>query len=386
MQGSWFRSFKQMDEDQKSFIRLPAKGRYSLVGPPGSGKTNLLLVRAEVFAGSGEKNVLIITYTRTLAEFIRSGIKMPEHFQQSQIKTFHSWALAHIRDTLGYSPIDKEDDFDENNRLKILEALVEANERLGTKKIYSGIFVDEAQDLTAGELEALLSLSDNVCICGDERQGIYQRDGLSVADKLGLNQHRLDRHFRIGHKIARVADRLQPPDDGTKSLENSSNYDMKLYGESSAKLHPKESRDAQFTRMVELLRIQLDAYTGDSIGIFCGRTETLHELRARFNETDLSDTVSVYGVDSDARFTNGKRIHVMTLHSSKGTEFRAVHMFGIEELATPGLQRTRLSYTGVTRAKTSLNAYRSADTTVKLEHAFAEPAAFTLEDLLPDTD
>lgn len=386
MQGSWFRSFKQMDEDQKSFVRLPAKGRYSLIGPPGSGKTNLLLVRAEVFAGTGEKNVLIITYTRTLAEFIRSGIKMPEHFQESQIKTFHSWALAHIREILGYSPIDREDDFDEKSRSRILEVLVSANERLGTRKIYSGIFVDEAQDLTSGELEALLSLSDNVCICGDERQGIYQRDGLVVAAKLGLSQHRLERHFRIGHKIARVADRLQPPDDGMKSLENSSNYDMKLYGESSAKLHPKESRDAQFIRMIELLRIQLDAYAGDCIGIFCGKTDSLHELRNRFNETDLSDTVSVYGVDSDARFTNGKRIHVMTLHSSKGTEFRAVHMFGIEELATPGLQRTRLSYTGVTRAKTSLNAYRASDTTVKLEHAFAEPAAFTLEDLLPDKD
>lgn len=386
MQGSWFRSFKQMDEAQKSFVRLPAKGRYSLVGPPGSGKTNLLLVRAEVFAGTGEKNVLIITYTRTLAEFIRSGISMPEHFQQSQIKTFHSWAFAHIRDTLGYSPIDKEEDFDEKNRVKILEALIEANAKLGTKKIYSGIFVDEAQDLTAGELEALLCLSDNVCICGDERQGIYQRDGLSVAAKLGLSHHQLDRHFRIGHKIARVADRLQPPDDGTKSLEDSSNYDLKLYGESSAKLHPKESRDAQFARMLDLLRIQLDAFTGDSIGIFCGRTDTLAELRNRFDQTDLADTVTVYGVDLDARFTNGKRIHVMTLHSSKGTEFRAVHMFGIEELASPGLQRTRLSYTGVTRAKTSLNAYRSADTTVKLEHAFAEPAAFTLEDLLPDSD
>lgn len=386
MHGSWFRSLKQMDEDQKSFVRLPAKGRYSLVGPPGSGKTNLLLIRAEVFAGSGEKNVLIITYTRTLAEFIRSGIKIPEQLQQSQIKTFHSWALAHIWEILGYSPIDKEDDFDEKNRFKILEALVKANERLGTKKIYSGIFVDEAQDLTAGELEALLSLSDNVCICGDERQGIYQRDGLAVADKLGLSQHRLDRHFRIGHKIARVADRLQPPDDGTKSLENSSNYDMKLYGESSAKLHQKENRDAQFSRMVDILRIQLDAYAGDSIGVFCGKIETLHELRNKFNETDLSETVSVYGVEPDARFTNGKRIHVMTLHSSKGTEFRAVHLFGIEELATRGLQRTRLSYTGVTRAKTSLNAYRSAETTVKLEHAFAEPAAFSLEDLLPETD
>jgi superfamily I DNA/RNA helicase len=159
---------------------------------------------------------------------------------------------------------------------------------------------------------------------------------------------------------------------------------MKVFGKATAVLHPKENRDLQFARMFELLKVQLDAFAGDSIGIFCGRTETLSELRGRFDDTDLADLVAVYGVDRDASFTGGKRIHVMTLHSSKGTEFRAVHMFGVEELATGGLQRTRLSYTGVTRAKTALNAYRSSNTTVKLEHAFAEAKQFSYEDLLPD--
>lgn len=382
MHGSWFRSGKQLDEDQKKFLRLPNVGKYSLVGPPGSGKTNLLLIRAEVFAGTGEKNVLIITYTKTLANFIRSGIKMPDTFQASQVVSYHSWAYAHVRDNLGQPPFAEVETFDDSTRKTLLEAVVKTNSKLGNQKIYSGIFVDEAQDLTAAELEALLCLTDNICICGDDRQGIYFKDGLNIAEKMQLTQHRLEKHFRIAHEIAHVADRLQPPDDGSKSLEESSNYDMKEYGRGSAILHDKESRDDQFNRMMALLKIQLDAFAGDSIGIFCGKRETLTELRRRFSSTEYAGLVAVYGIDKDASFTGGKRIHVMTLHSSKGTEFRAVHMFGIEELATPGLQRTRLSYTGVTRAKTALNAYRAGPTTVKLEHAFARSRPFTFEDYL----
>ena len=138
--------------------------------------------------------------------------------------------------------------------------------------------------------------------------------------------------------------------------------------------------------MLNLIRVQVDSYPDDGIGIFCGKGETVAELQERFEETEFAGQVNFYGLDRDAQFANGNRIHVMTLHSCKGTEFRAVHMFGIEELPNSNLQRTKLSYTGITRAKTTLNAYRAGPTTVKIEHAFAKPKKFSLADLLPDTE
>ena len=103
-----------------------------------------------------------------------------------------------------------------------------------------------AQDLTADELEVLLSLSDNVAICGDARQGIYDKNGLSAVEKLALQPHTLKRHFRIGQKIAKVADRLMPPENPADSLEAMSNYDLKAQGESSAHMNPCANRDEQF--------------------------------------------------------------------------------------------------------------------------------------------
>lgn len=383
MNKNWFRSVKELDDDQKAFIKLPPHGRHSLVGPPGSGKTNLLLLRAEFLAGTGEKNVLVLTYTRALADFIRSGIGAGGLISPRQVRTYHSWAADHIFQYLGARTVKKNADFDDAARAEILSLVKEANSRLPTPKLYSAIFVDEAQDLTSDELEALLCLSDNVCICGDARQGIYQRDGLDVAKKLGLQQHVLKRHFRIGQRIARVADRLMPPEEGQNGLEATSNYNPKEQGESSAAMRTLASRDDQFEKMIELLRLQMDSFVGEAIGIFCGTKESVSDLRERFNATDLAEKVSVHGVDDDSTFLDGRPIHVLTIHAAKGTEFRAVHMFAVEELRNFPMNRRRLGFTAITRAKTSLNAYRTGETNKALENAFSEPKHFDLDDLLP---
>lgn len=383
MNRSWWRSKNELDEDQKAFIQLPAHGRYSLVGPPGSGKTNLLLLRAQFIAGMGEKNVLIVTYTKALANFIRSGIGASGLISPNQVRTYHSWASSHILENLGQRAVPKGADFDDATRPAILEMLREANAKLPTKQLFSAIFVDEAQDLTADELEVLLSLSDNVAICGDARQGIYDKNGLSAVEKLALQPHTLKRHFRIGQKIAKVADRLMPPENPADSLEAMSNYDLKAQGESSAHMNPCANRDEQFEKMLEKIEIQLDAFKDDTIGIFCGKRETLEDLRIRFNKTKLSKQVCVHGVDDDSSFSDNKPIHVLTIHASKGTEFRAVHLFAVEELASYPLNRRRLGFTAITRAKTALNAYRTGDTNQPLENAFAQPQHMELDDLFP---
>lgn len=381
MNNNWWRGTEQMDEKQNEFVFMDKSGKHCLEGPPGSGKTNLLLLRAQYIAGGGEKNVLVLTFTKTLRNFIRSGIGRKGLISPEQIQTYHSWAGKHVMDYLGFRPDTKKAAFDDATRIKLLEQVREANAKLPSKKLYDAIFVDEVQDLTVEELDVLLCLSDKVCICGDTRQGIYQKDGLNIAAKLALKKHSLTKHFRIGHKIANVADKLLPVDEGELSLEGSSNYIAAEMGKATAKMHPLPSRDAQFAKMIELIRVQLDAYNEDTIGIFCGKTDTLTEIRKRFDSTELASEIVVHGVDENPNFVSSARIHAMTIHSSKGTEFRSVHIYGAEELATAGLRRTRLAYTAVTRAKTSLNAYRTGPTTPNLESAFAEPTDVAPADL-----
>ena len=148
-------------------------------------------------------------------------------------------------------------------------------------------------------------------------------------------------------------------------------------------MHQDGSRDQQFEKMVEFLRVQLDAFKEDNIGIFCGTRDSVAELRRRFDTTDLAGLTAVHGVDEDSTFSSTKRIHVMTIHAAKGTEFRAVHIFGAEDLANFPLSKRRLGYTAITRAKTALNVFRTGATNKPLENAFAEPKHMEVDDLFP---
>ena len=353
-----------------------------LEGPPGSGKTNLLLLRAQHMVGQGEKNVLVVTYTKALADFMRTGLTAKRMFAGDQVRTFHSWAVEHIRTYLHTDAIPKGAEFDEDTRDRIAELLEEANKKIPSPKLFSAIFVDEAQDLTVVELGHLISLSDKVCVSGDLRQGIYQRDGLEIAEKLALVRHKLTRHYRIGQRICHVADRLLPPAAGQESLEATSNYNPKLQGESTANMHDCSDRDEQFAKMCELLSVQVEAFKDDSIGIICPRVNSIAELKKRFEGTEFEHSVCYHEKDGGS-FGGKSSIHVLTIHSAKGTEFRAVHIYGAEDLKTYGLNTRELSFTAVTRAKTALNAYRSGPTNAPLEAAFAEPKHMDIADLFP---
>ena len=57
MDDTWWRSADQLDTDQAELISLPLGGSHLIVGPPGSGKTNILLLRATYLTRAGQSNI-----------------------------------------------------------------------------------------------------------------------------------------------------------------------------------------------------------------------------------------------------------------------------------------------------------------------------------------
>src|SRR5579883_2748838 len=82
MKRTWWVDINELDEDQKRVIALPGDGDYLLLGPAGSGKTNLLLLRGKYLYKRGEKNILVVVFTRTLQEFIVGGSREYEFLQR----------------------------------------------------------------------------------------------------------------------------------------------------------------------------------------------------------------------------------------------------------------------------------------------------------------
>src|ERR1700741_2473323 len=73
MNNTWWVGLEELNDEQKAVIALPIGKSYLVSGPPGCGKTNLLLLRANYLYLAGQENLQVVVFTRTLQEFIVSG-------------------------------------------------------------------------------------------------------------------------------------------------------------------------------------------------------------------------------------------------------------------------------------------------------------------------
>jgi superfamily I DNA/RNA helicase len=117
MNNTWWVTPDDLDDKQKSVIDLPLNESHLIIGPPGSGKTNLLLLRASQMVRSGKPNVLVIVFTRTLREFLATG-GAQYAFGVDKIQTLSNWAYHFLRDQ-GIAPAS-EADFDRQRRGRLV--------------------------------------------------------------------------------------------------------------------------------------------------------------------------------------------------------------------------------------------------------------------------
>lgn len=374
MQGNWWTKPEQMDEDQRNFVRLEADGKYLLVGPPGCGKTNLIVLRARYIYGSGLQNILVLAFTRVLQDFIKNGVRERKYLEPEQIQTFKHWALSHVA---LYAPetmhlYDRNADF-EVQRQQIIQMLTVANQRIGGRNLYDAILVDEVQDLRLEEIKLLMQLSDRITVAGDSKQMIYEGAGQTIPslEELGFIKKELRYHYRIGVSISDVADKALQPEKDTDRLRTNCNY-KEDEQQSRTELLEFEDRQAQFDAMYKTIERQLRSYPSEDIGILVPRTFMINELQDMFAKTTMAGSVAYHNDNSEEHsFQSGKLVHVLVLKSAKGTEFRAVHLYGLEELKYPQ-NRRELLFTAITRAKTALTGYHTGNILKSVSSAFAK--------------
>src|ERR1700733_88977 len=73
MESSWWKDLSQLDDEQQKVISVDDDVDHLVIGPPGCGKTNLLLLRASYLYKKGTTNSKVLAFGRVLKEFIVSG-------------------------------------------------------------------------------------------------------------------------------------------------------------------------------------------------------------------------------------------------------------------------------------------------------------------------
>jgi superfamily I DNA/RNA helicase len=367
MTGAWWIGEGELDDDQKQVIQLPLEGRFLVTGPAGSGKTNMLLLRANYLYKAGLANLGVVVFTRGLKGFLQSGAHQYS-FPQDRIRTFTSFLVRFLLEKgVTYEPSGN---FNRDRRFLATETLRILNNSSSSYE-YDALLVDESQDYLPHEIELFGRLGRHLFFVADNFQKIYDgEDALAPIGTLVNQSINLNFHYRNGRKICRLADDLMVGSEGYAARAGSSQYNESRRP-SSVDFFPNLSLQQQVQSTVTALETQLQTYPGESLAVLCPRREELSTVIELLRSSSIANRCTFSTNDETLQFSDDKPVVVCTAHLAKGLEFTCVHILGAEFFANFREKQKRLAYTAITRAKTSLRIYHENTLPRSLDRARA---------------
>ena len=253
---------EQLDKDQRKIVELELKGSHLVLGPPGSGKTNLILLRATYMVRAGKPNVLILLFTRTLQEFLKSG-SSEYSFSTDKIQTYFGWGKR----LLFENGIDLEESGFEARRKELITKISKLVKEQKLKDMYDAILLDEAHDYLPEEIDTFRRLSKALFAVADSRQKIYKIPDCIEALKSATDKvHLLKYHYRNGIAICRLADEVAKPSELYEPMTGTANYDESK-APSSVEFFRCKDIEEQGEKIIKALMFQMKAYPKQLLGV-----------------------------------------------------------------------------------------------------------------------
>lgn len=199
--------------DQARAVELPPDRNRVLRGGPGSGKTLVLLHRAQHLAdtlGSGPGRFLVLVYTNALGSFLRSAaaeLGLPAE----AVRTYDDWCAEHWERFVRRPKPHRGDGVPDFEAIRHGVRL-EVSRSHRRRPLYDFVLVDEGQDLEAGVFDVLARVSAHVTVAIDPQQRIYERgaEESELLAALGLFSCSVTllESWRSSPYVARLASRL----------------------------------------------------------------------------------------------------------------------------------------------------------------------------------
>jgi len=343
----------QLDDEQKAAVRgIELDTSFLLRGPAGSGKTNILLLRARWLQVRGLSDFKIVVFTGSLRDFVKTGAQQYGVSPESVVTA--SQLFRELLAEYGVS-FESTGSFEEDRAM--LAGRV--NSLLTSKDISNiipALLIDEGQDYTDTELLVFRKLTPRLMIACDSRQSIYRQTGTQevlstvVDDKVVTLKY----HYRTGLKLCTVADGILTDTKNFPPIRGECKYDEKSRP-SSLEVSPCASFAQQIDLILSRLPAQVDLYGDALIGVMFPKREQQNAFSAALEASTL--------------ISDKSSIRVNTLHGAKGWEYQAAHIGGCEVLSRMGAVQKRLIYTGILRARTSVHIYHTGHMPGYLEAA-----------------
>lgn len=345
--STWLIPREELTPEQLRAIELDTRENRVIIGGPGSGKTQILLHRAQFLReqlGMAEDRFHIFVYTRALRTYIQSALNLLDLPDES-VSTLDSWCMAFYREHIGgRTPWNKEE---RHPDFAAIQAAVLAKLKSLRKKLFECVLVDEAQDLDAGAFELLAAMADHITVCADHKQQIYDSGSeiSSILQWLGVRRSNISllETYRCCPYIVRLASQLI--DDFAEREAYIRQARTSQTERETPVLYRAESAEDEKRQLIDTVRWRLGA--GERIAILFPQQRQAYGYAKGLKEEGI-DVENPKELD----FTSD-RPKLMPYHSAKGLTFDTVILPRLlpSAFGRMGASRiVRVLFVGITRA------------------------------------
>ena len=359
-----------MDLQQEQIARTLGEGHRVIHGSAGSGKTMILIFRAEQLAAAArpDKPILVLCYNRALAGRIDSILRQRGVDERVVVRTFHSWCEDMVRTYQLKVPANrKAPDYFE----RLAETTSKAVDRgLVPAGQYLALLIDEAHDFEDAWLAMAARLVDpatnSLLVLYDDAQSIYQKKRRKFNfSSVGIEARGRTSVLRLNYRnTAEVlslavgcAERLL---DGGEFVEG----EVQTVRPASAGRHgpvpvlieaANEQQEADL--LAERVGQAIERGTApNEIAVLCRTKYQMPAIERALSKRQIAFQ-SMYSLKVREFDWSNPSVKLVTLHSSKGLEFPIVFVAGLQSMPfkdQPMEEEVRLLYVGMTRANQEL--------------------------------
>ncbi|MBW1717057.1 MAG: NERD domain-containing protein [Deltaproteobacteria bacterium] len=362
-----------LDEEQARLALHLGSGHKVIKGPPGSGKTLVLVdCCCQLHRYHPEcKRILLVCFNIALVSYLKRLIQEKGlGTGTSGIEVCHYYELC---SQVLEKPLHYENEESEYYEFVTQEVLCKVQRGECCVGPFDAILVDEGQDFNNDMLKVLLSLlrpGGDMVISLDSHQDLYMRrpSWKSLGIKASGRTHYLRKVYRTTAEIHNFTQCLigqQPiPETHLARLP----YDFAFHGEPPSILRFQSAEDvedfliqdlSQSIREGEYKRSEIaiiydDKVYGQSRFAYDNRALPMHLLK-RLGVSGIPATWVSQDVRAKEMFdVTTDRVSLISIHSSKGLDFDLVYVIGIDHIHTTDPARgglVALVYVAMTRAK-----------------------------------
>ena len=381
-----------MDLQQEQIARSMGEGHRVIHGAAGSGKTMILIYRAQVLAAAAraDQPVLVLCFNRTLAGRIDALLRRRGVDERVQARTFHSWCADLVRSYQLDMPQGLRGEAYYEALAGVVARAVDSARVPGGQ--YTALLIDEAHDFEDAWLRIARRMvspqTNSLLVLYDDAQSIYQKrrrkfNFASVGIEARGRTSVLRLNYRNTAEVMSLAvlcaqELLQ--ERATVPSED----ELQLVQPASAGRHGAmpvfiDARDEREEAALLAERIAAAHAAGTPLGeiaVLCRAKWMMATIERALTRRGLA--LQSMGAQAPRQFDwRRPAVRLLTLHSAKGLEFPLVFIAGLQALPTRDEsvdEALRLLYVGMTRAthELVLSAHGSSPVVQRVRQALQQ--------------